>query len=293
MTTKTDKMKIAILSGKGGTGKTLLSVNLAAVAQNASYIDCDIEEPNGHLFFKPEDLTEEVVTVKIPQVNPALCNACRQCVEFCRFNALAFIMDRPIVFEEVCHSCGGCSLVCPQNAISEKDKGIGLIQKGQSGQVSVYTGILNIGEASGIPIIKRLLTMEQEEPSPLTIIDSPPGSACNVMESIEDADYCILVAEPTLFGAHNLSMVYDLVTLFKKPFGVVLNKCLEEENPAEKFCEEKEIKILYRIPFDQELGLLNSNAEIAVRKSEKYRALFTSLLDIVIQEINHETNSHS
>jgi MinD superfamily P-loop ATPase len=286
-------MRIAVLSGKGGTGKTLISVNLAAVAKASTYIDCDIEEPNGHLFFKPKGVTEEEVSVKIPKVDGELCNGCRKCVDFCRYNALAYIKDKLIVFDDVCHSCGGCSLVCPENALTEIDKVIGRIQKGTSDQVAVYTGLLNVGEASGIPIIEKLLSDDNIHAENLTIIDAPPGSACNVMESIKDADYCILVAEPTLFGVHNLNMVYELVQLFHKPFGVVLNKCLEDENPAEKFCEEKSIKILARIPFDKDLGKLNSNAEIVVRTDEKYWEFFSSLLDSLIQEVAYEATAHS
>ena len=282
-------MRIAVLSGKGGTGKTLVSVNLAAEAKTSTYIDCDVEEPNGHLFFKPDDVQEEEISVKIPRVDDNLCNGCRKCVDFCQFNALAYIKEKLIVFEEVCHSCGGCVMLCPEKALIEKEKVIGKVQKGTSDQVMVYTGVLNTGEASGIPIIKKLLAENKPDSNKLTFIDCPPGSACIVMESIKDADYCILVAEPTLFGVHNLNMVYELVKLFNKPFGVVLNKCLEGENPAEKFCLERSIKILNRIPFDNELGMLNSNARIAVRESKKYGAVFSSLLETVTREVQHET----
>ena len=281
-------MRIAVLSGKGGTGKTLISVNLAAAAGKAVYLDCDVEEPNGHLFFKPEVLYEEEISVKIPVSDEKQCGGCRTCVDFCKFNALAYIKDRPVVFDEVCHSCGGCILLCPEKALSEKEKIIGKIQKGVSGQVTVYTGILNTGVASGIPLIKKLLNENRKEKGMPAIIDCPPGSACIVMESIRDADYCILAAEPTLFGVHNLNMVYELVKLFRKPYGVVLNKCQEGENPAERFCEEKGIRVLDRIPFDNELGTMNSNAKIAVRESEKYRALFSSLLKTVTEEVRHE-----
>jgi MinD superfamily P-loop ATPase len=286
-------MNIAVLSGKGGTGKTLVSVNLAAVAGKAEYIDCDVEEPNGYLFFKPVDVCEEEVTVKIPVVDNEICSGCRKCVDFCKFNALAYIKDKLIVFDEVCHSCGGCMLLCPEKAIKEKDKHIGKIQRGMSERVSVHTGILNIGEASGVPIIKKLLQDNEAEQEKMTFIDCPPGSACIVMESIKDADYCILVSEPTIFGAHNLQMVYELVKLFGKPFGVVLNKCLENENPTEKFCSEKSIRILGRIPFDTRLGELNSNAQIAVREDKKYKGLFAALLQKVIKEVHHETASDS
>ncbi|KJR49019.1 MinD superfamily P-loop ATPase containing an inserted ferredoxin domain [Desulfosporosinus sp. I2] len=281
-------MKIAVLSGKGGTGKTLIAVNLAASAKESTYIDCDVEEPNGHLFFKPEEVQSGRISIKIPFVDEALCNGCRKCVDFCKFNALAYINHKLIVFTEVCHSCGGCILLCPERALSEKEKIVGEIQKGVSENVTVITGILNIGEASGIPIIKKLLK-DTSARKVFTFIDCPPGSACIVMESIKDADYCILVAEPTLFGVHNLNMVYELVKLFDKPHGAVLNKCLEGENPAEEFCLEKGIKILGRIPFDKTLGELNSKALISVRETKKYRDKFMSLLNIVTKEVEHET----
>lgn len=280
-------MMIAVLSGKGGTGKTLVSVNLAAVAKQSIYIDCDVEEPNGHLFFKPEGIKEEEVSVKIPVVDDELCNGCRKCVDFCEFNALSYIKDKLIIFEDICHSCGGCVLLCPEKALTEKEKVIGKIQKGTSDNVYVNTGILNTGEISGVPIISKLLDDNKGISNIPIFIDCPPGSACVVMDSIKDADYCILVAEPTLFGVHNLNMVYELVKIFKKPFGVVLNKCLEGENPAEKFCLERNIKILGRIPFDNELGMLNSNAKIVVRESKKHRKMFSDLLEMVVREVRH------
>ena len=298
-------MNIAVLSGKGGTGKTLLSVNMAAASESATYIDCDVEEPNGYLFFKPEEIVEENVSVKIPEVNKELCSGCRKCVDFCKFNALAFIKKAPIVFGDICHSCGGCSLLCPENAITEKDKVIGKIEKGKSQGIDIYTGILNTGEVSGVPIIEKLLEENRksssngevsnniEENEKLSIIDCPPGSACIVMESIKDADFCVLVAEPTAFGAHNLEMVYELVSLFGKPFGVVLNKCLDGENPSEEFCKEKGIKILGRVPFEKELGELNSNAKIAARESERYNKLFKNILETVKGEVQHERASYT
>ena len=298
-------MNIAVLSGKGGTGKTLLSVNMAAASKSATYIDCDVEEPNGYLFFKPEEIVEENVSVKIPEVNKELCSGCRKCVDFCKFNALAFIKKAPIVFGDICHSCGGCSLLCPENAITEKDKVIGKIEKGKSQGIDVYTGILNTGEVSGVPVIEKLLEENRKSSSngevsnniegneKLSIIDCPPGSACIVMESIKDADFCVLVAEPTAFGAHNLEMVYELVNLFGKPFGVVLNKCLDGENPSEEFCKEKGIKILGRVPFEKELGELNSNAKIAARESERYNKLFKNILETVKGEVQHERASYT
>lgn len=284
-------MKIAVLSGKGGTGKTFVSVNLAAASSQAVYLDCDVEEPNGHLFFKPRDVATKEVTVPIPVIDQDKCSrmqgravnevqdqlGCRKCVDFCKFNALAYINHKVKVFDNVCHSCGGCAILCPGNAVSEIGKAIGRIEIGKSGNVEVMTGILNTGEASGVPIIKGLLD-EATVNSSLTIIDCPPGSACIVMESIKDADYCILVAEPTIFGVHNLNMIYELVSLFNKPFGAVLNKCTDGINPSEEFCNKNNIPILERIPFTNELASMNSNALIAVREKQEYRELFSDLL---------------
>jgi MinD superfamily P-loop ATPase len=276
-------MKIAVLSGKGGTGKTLISVNMAVAAGKSVYIDCDVEEPNGHLFFKPENIRETDILVNLPSINQTLCAGCRKCVDFCKFHALAFINYKPYLFDDVCHSCGGCALFCPEHAIAEKAKSIGKVQVGSSGNVTVKTGVLNEGEASGIPIIKKLLEESVSEKVPV-FIDCPPGSACIVMESIRDADYCILVAEPTLFGVHNLNMVYELVTLFGKRFGVVLNKCLGDENPAHMFCVDKNIPIIGSIPFDPDLGALSSDALIAAREKDMYWALFASIVETVMKE---------
>lgn len=285
-------MRIAVLSGKGGTGKTLISVNLAFVSDKATYLDCDVEEPNGHLFLKPENIITTDVAVKIPNINHDSCDGCRKCIEFCKFNALAFIAGKVKVFDDVCHSCGGCALICPQNAITEIDKKIGEIKKGDSKNVNVISGILNTGEASGIPIINGMIEQLNDSDSTI-IIDCPPGSACIVMESIKDANYCVLVAEPTLFGSHNLNMVYELVKLFDKPFGVVLNKSIEGYNPSREFCEKNNIKILGEIPFDSELGKLNSDAKIVSEETSKYHDIFKGLLNNIIKEAQNETIANS
>lgn len=267
---------IAILSGKGGTGKTLVSVNLAAAAVKSTYVDCDVEEPNGHLFFKPTAVKKEEIFVKIPNVNKDLCIGCKKCVEFCKFNALAYGKEL-IVFDEVCHSCGGCVLICPQKALTEKNKLIGIVETGISQNVKTITGELKTGEASGVPIIKNLLNKAKDEKG-LIFIDCPPGSACTVMESIADVDFCLLVAEPTVFGAHNLSMAHELVKVFGKPCAVVLNKTTGEYNPSEDFCVKYGIEIFAKIPFDNELGEINSNGKIAVREYYSNKNLFYDLL---------------
>lgn len=276
-------MRIAVLSGKGGTGKTLLSVNLACAAEKGVYVDCDVEEPNGHLFLKPEITGKESVAVPVPEVDMSKCTGCRKCVDFCKYNALALLKDKLMIFYELCHSCGGCMLLCPEKALAEKQRIVGTVEIGTSDNVTILTGCLNIGEISGVPIINRL--MERLPKNDTIVIDCPPGSGCMVMATIGEADYCLLVAEPTLFGTHNLIMVYQLVRLFNKPFGVVLNKCLPEENPSEKFCREHKIPILMKIPYDEKLGELTSNGLVAVRESDQYRAAFGKLLDRIAEEV--------
>ena len=294
MDTKKNKGKtIAILSGKGGTGKTLLSVNLACAASPAVYIDCDAEEPNGHLFFQAQDVRRQKVCVPLPQVNATLCDGCRKCVDFCAFHALAWAGDKLLVFEELCHGCGGCLMVCPNRALTEISREIGEVWEGTSQGVRVLSGFLDPGEASGVPIIKTLLDQGKNTDEPITFIDCPPGSSCMVSESIRDANYCVLMGEPTRFGAHNLEMVHDLVRLFNKPCGAVLNKCLPGEDPSQEYCVRHDIPILMRIPFDEKLGLLNSNAKIAVREDSLYRNMFLKLLGKIEKEPSDAAIGHS
>lgn len=277
-------MQIAVLSGKGGTGKTFVSVNLASATENAIYVDCDVEEPNGHLFLKPEIKKETDVEVFIPSIDNTLCNGCRKCVDFCNFGALAFIQEKPMLFDEVCHSCGGCKLICPTNAIEEKPKKVGTILEGISPYAYVYTGKMKLGEASGVPIIKNLLGKIKNETTNV-FIDCPPGSACVVMESIQDADYCVLVAEPTIFGMHNLAMVYELVQLWNKPVGVVLNKCDNTLNPSEEFCKENKIPIIGKIPFSHSLGKSMAEGKLAVEVDVEIKNMFSAIFERIREEV--------
>lgn len=293
-TTKGKNLKIAVLSGKGGTGKTLLAVNLAAASPGSVYVDCDVEEPNGHLFFKPKWKTEESVSVKVPEVIPELCDGCRECVEFCSFNALAYVAGKLKIFEEVCHSCGGCLLVCPKKALKEKEKAVGKVSVGHSGETTVISGMMKTGVASGIPIIQELLkkTKKYGEKKPV-FIDCPPGSACIVMESIKDADFCLLVAEPTLFGKQNFEMVHELVRIFNKPYAAVINKSTGEADPVEEYCLANGIKILSKIPFDMDLAKLSSDALIAVRENPVYDRLFSEVIQKIYGEVSHETAAYT
>ena len=267
-------MRIAVLSGKGGAGKTFVAVNLAAAVGKATYIDCDVEEPNGRLFFHPENVEKQEVSTVIPSFDPEKCTGCRKCVEACRFNALLYIVGKPMVFTEVCHSCGLCSMVCPEKAITETRRPVGVVERGTHGDTEVITGVLNPGEASGIPIIQAALRSGTQ---PETIIDCPPGSACSVNESVSDADFCILVAEPTAFGFHNFKMVHELVSLLKKPCGVVINKMDAPYEPLEAFCRERNIPVLLRIPYDPEMAGACAAGTIAGEKNGEISAMFRTL----------------
>ena len=273
-------MKIAVLSGKGGTGKTFVSVNLAAAYPHATYIDCDVEEPNGNLFFKPENVAVSSVDTLYPVFDAEKCTGCRKCVDFCRFNALAFVRNKPIVFADICHSCGGCSLVCPSGAVSEQKHEIGRIEHGTSGNVAIYTGILNLGEASAVPVIRAALKVGCATEGSV-VIDCPPGSGCPVMESITLADYCVLVAEPTAFGLHNLQMVFELVQLLNKPCGVVVNKTDGVYAPLDAFCKQNGLRVLCNIPYSEILANTNANAQIAYRDDANNRLLFAALLQTI------------
>lgn len=268
-------MKIACLSGKGGAGKTFAAVNLAAAAGKCRYIDCDVEEPNGRLFLKPEGLETLTVSALLPDFDASLCTGCKKCVDFCRFHALVYVKGRPMVFPEVCHSCGGCALVCPAGAVIEKPRAVGVLEQGRHGDVTVITGILNPGEASGAPIIREAVSRAQG----LSILDCPPGSACPVMESAMEADYCLLVAEPTAFGLHNFKMVCELAGLLGKKCGVLINKQDAPYEPLESFCRDAGLPVLERIPFDREAAECIAAGEIAAEKLPRYRELFIRLLE--------------
>lgn len=270
-------MTVAVLSGKGGTGKTFVSVNLAAASKDAAYLDCDVEEPNGRLFLKPKQVLSSPVTVPLPAFDGEKCTGCRKCVEFCRFNALVFVKNMPMVFPEVCHSCGGCALICPEHAVTETPRQVGIVEEGLSGGIRVVTGILNPGEVSAIPVIKAVLQKGMHAEG-LTVVDCPPGSGCSVMESVSRADYCLLVAEPTAFGFHNFKMVHKLVRLLHKSCGVVINKASGEYLPLEQFCAETDTPILLRIPYSAELAAHTAAGEIAVWQDTSAAVTFRELL---------------
>ncbi len=279
-----DELTIAVLSGKGGVGKTMVSVNLAAVAPSATYIDCDVEEPNGHLFLAPDIEEERTVTVGKPEVDQSRCDGCRICTQACAFKALAYVKDRLLVFSEICHSCGLCYHLCPQGALSERQQPLGVIRRGKRGNLTVHSAEMRIGEPSGVPLIKALT---QNINGGLTIIDGPPGSGCLVHETIAASDFCLLVAEPTRFGEHNLALIHHLVTMMGKPCAVLLNKSTGGYNPSEAYAKANGLSIIASIPWDEELGRITADGELAALHSAHYRGVFTSLLEAIKAEAHH------
>ncbi len=248
-------MKIAVASGKGGTGKTTISTMLAYAADNAQYIDCDAEEPNGHIFLKPQIEKVESFALPVPQINTDTCTFCEKCSNACVYKALVIVpqIKKVMFFDELCHSCGTCSYVCPvEDALVEIDKEIGKIQTGHAGGISFVEGILNIKEASATQLINRL--KKYADKTKTVIFDSPPGTSCTVVATLEDVDFVVLVTEPTLFGLSDLKLAVELVKDMKIPFGIIVNKHDDFVDLIEKYAQEENIEILYRLPFSKEFA---------------------------------------
>lgn len=269
-------MKVAVLSGKGGAGKTLVACGLACAAGRAVYADCDVEEPNGRLFFKPENTVIRPVLRRMPAFDAQKCTGCRKCVERCRFNALVFVKGAPMLFGEVCHSCGVCAYVCPEGAVAEAGLEVGAVESGVRGGIRVVTGELKLGEATGVPVIAAALEEAGDEGT--VIIDCPPGSACPVMEAAREAGYCVLVTEPTAFGLHDLRLVVELMRVMGKPCGVVVNKAGAEYAPLEEYLAREGLPVLARIPYSENLAAIVSAGGLAYDEDAQARELFTALL---------------
>lgn len=246
-------MIIAVASGKGGTGKTTISIALAmAVGKNVQLLDADVEEPNVSLFLNIKDMKSDAVTLLIPNVNTALCNACGKCSEICQYNAIANLKTKAMIFEELCHSCGGCSIICPRNAITELPERIGCINSGKYQEIDVIEGRIDIGHIKSPSLIKAL--KKHIISNKLAIIDCPPGTSCPMVTAVNEADYIILVTEPTPFGLNDLIIAIDTIKLLKIPFSVIINKYDTANDCIEEFCKNENIKILGKIPEDREIA---------------------------------------
>jgi len=267
-------MIIAIASGKGGTGKTTVAVNLTLSLDNVQLIDCDVEEPNSNLFLKLKLEKVEDVSIQIPVIDEEKCTHCGKCSELCQYNALAVLPDKVMVFKELCHGCGLCQMACPQGAITEKDRTIGIIEKAD-GEIEFLRGVLNIGEAMSTPLIKRLKEKMNREKT--VILDVPPGTACPVIEAISGVDYCLLVTEPTPFGLYDLRLAVELCKELNVKFGVIINRDGTGNQDTEDFCNEQGIPILLRIPYDRKIAELYSKGIPFVREMPEWRARFKDI----------------
>ncbi len=267
-------MIVAIASGKGGTGKTTVAVNLALSLGDIQLLDCDVEEANAHILLKPKINNIIQVHVLTPKIIEEKCNHCGDCAKFCKYNALFVTSEKAIVFPELCHSCGGCSLVCPNHAIIEEKRIIGTIKKGRRKNVELVFGELNVGEPMSVPMIRAVKDHIENKN---VIIDSPPGTACPVVTSVYGSDFCILVTEPTPFGLHDLEISTQVIKELNIPFGVVVNMVGIGNKKVYDYCKKERVPILLEIPFDRKIAELYSKGVPFVDKMPEWRSKFRTL----------------
>ncbi len=272
-------MILAVASGKGGTGKTTVAVGIARSVENAQYVDCDVEEPNGHLFLRPTVERRLPVTIPIPRVDEDRCTHCGVCAEVCEFNAIAVFPNLVMVFDGLCRGCGACKELCPEKAVREEDHVIGLLEFGHAGRLDFLQGVLNPGEPVAAPVIRRL--KKELDPDRTVILDAPPGTGCPVVETVRASDFCILVTEPTPFGLHDLKLAVEMLRELHVPYGVVINKSGLGDEGVRRYCEAEHIPVLLRIPFDRRIAEAYSRGRSLVEAvpeyAEKFRRLVTEI----------------
>ncbi len=274
---------ISVASGKGGTGKTFVATNLALSIKNGvQFLDCDVEEPDAHIFLKPTLTESQSVNIPVPQVDQEKCNACGICVKVCQFNALALVKEKVLIFPELCKGCGGCSLLCPQKAIREIERPIGVVEQGKAGEIDFIQGRLNVGEAQAVPIIRRLKAETKKDK--VVIIDVSPGTSCPMVESIRGSNFCLLVTEPTPFGLHDLKMAVEVVKKLKIPFGVIINRDGIGDERVEEFCRENKILVLLKIPYSKEIAFAYSKGTPIIEERPEYKAKFKELFKRVFHD---------
>lgn len=273
-------MKLAIASGKGGTGKSMVAANIAfTLAQTGqiTLVDCDVEEPNLHLFF-PAPATTRDVTVPVPVVDESACDRCGKCGEFCQYGALTVMRDRILFFSELCHSCGGCMLVCPKNAIHEEPKRIGTLSISSPSSVpglKLISGTLDAGSPHAVPVIRD--AKKQAEQDPVVIIDTAPGTTCPVVEALDECDACILVTESTPFGLHDLKLAVDVAARLGIPAGIVINRSDGKDDETLQYCTDNNLDILMTIPFDRGIAAIQSRGDILCKVRPEWQKDFHAL----------------
>jgi MinD superfamily P-loop ATPase len=269
-------MIISIASGKGGTGKTTVATNLAVSLGSAvQLLDCDVEEPNAHLFINPSFEETETVFMPVPEVDEEKCTYCGKCAEICQFKAIAVVNENVLVFEELCHSCGGCWEVCPEGAITQSGRELGVIQKGHSNGLEFIHGKLRVGEAMSPPLIKKVRSYEN--PEKLTIIDAPPGTSCPVIASMKDANFVLLVTEPTPFGLYDLKLAVGAVQMMNIPLGLVINRSDLGDDNVRQYAHQMGLSILMEIPFDRKIAEAYSQGEMLVDVMPEWNDRFQGL----------------
>ena len=275
-------MIISIASGKGGTGKTTVATNLAvSVSGPVQLLDCDVEEPNAHLFLRPAIRETKTVTTPIPEIDLKKCNQCKKCMQICRFRALAVIGDTVLTFPELCHSCGGCMAVCPEGAITETGRELGVLETGAVNGVSFVHGRLRVGEAMSPPLIRAV--RDRTWADGLTLIDAPPGTSCPVIAAMKDTDFVLLVTEPTPFGLHDLQLAVEAVKMLKIPMGLVINRADVGDDHVRDYARAEGIPILMEIPFDRQIAESYSRGDMFVLAMPAWKTRFRRLLEDIEQ----------
>lgn len=275
-------MIISVASGKGGTGKTLLATSLALSLKDidrVQLLDCDVEEPNDHVFLKPEITGSKAVSTMVPKVDEEKCTYCGRCAEVCAYHAIAVLGNHVLTFPQLCHGCGACSYLCPEKAISEESRETGVVEWGHSDGVEFVHGKLTVGEAMAPPVIRKV--KEYANSNGTVIVDVPPGTSCPVVEAIKGSDFCLLVTEPTPFGLNDFTLAVETVRELNIPCGAVLNRAGVGDAGVQEYCQKENIPILLNIPLDTEIACLYSRGIPLVDGLPQWRSSFRELLDRV------------